>query len=820
MNVHSIDIIVRYNYKSIWERGDTVEIELSVRELVSFVMRRGSIDRPVASYERLQLGGRLHRSYQQRQTPPYLPEVSISRNVEYRDIIFSLTGRADGVIEDGDFVAIEEIKTTKRAVNKLLPADFPEYLAQAELYAYMYAKNKALTKIITRITFINTDTEEAKSHDFAFSISELEGRVFDILEKYYPFALLRAEGLRDFITSAKKLKFPFHDYRLGQQDIILDVFRTLRAGGRLFAEAPTGLGKTLSVCYGAVKAVGEGSGRRIFYLTPKSTVSEAPDSAFSLMREHGLKFRKIKLISKERSCLCRDALGDCSSDICPYSRGHYDRVRDALLALLCGHDDITPEIIVKTAREKSVCPHELMLDAALWCDVVICDCNYLFDPAVYLRRFFDDIEGAKASVAVIDEAHDLIDRAREMYSAQISLADFEKLLAYIPKSDFILYFPLVSLCDEFRTLAKRCRENEGFVGDEEYGTLLSEDSFYNLEDAADEFFKAAMKWLAVNADSGNEVFVDGRSLTSRIRDAAFLAKGYRDASRAADGKFLHFAAREGSKVTASVLCIDPSGRIDERLSRVGSAILFSATLTPMEYYCDLLGGKDAGQLSLPSPFDRENLFCGIMHKISTRYADRDRTVTAVVDIIERTVSARRGNYLVFLPSYEMLGRVVHAYTRITKKQNILCQKPNMTLAERDNFLKAFSEDGNVVGFAVLGGMFSESIDLVGDKLIGTIIVGTGLARLNIETNIIADYFAKTREAGFEYAYLYPAINKVLQAIGRVIRSEYDRGVCILIDDRYATPQYSRLLCRSVKGVRLIENTNALTSALREFWEEK
>lgn len=797
-----------------------MEVEISVRELVSFVMRRGSLDRAVASFDRLQLGGRLHRGYQSRQSPPYAAEVPLSVSIDFRDITFKISGRADGVTSEDCGAVVEEIKTTGRALTAVSPNDFPEYMAQADLYAYMYASENSLPGVTTRITFINTATEEWKSHDTYVSAEELRGKVLSILEAYYPFAKFSADGMANFISSAKKIKFPHHDYRLGQQDIILDTFRAVRGKKRLFVEAPTGLGKTLSVCYGAVKAIGEGGGRRIFYLTPKSTVSEAPDSAFSLMGAHGLIFRKINLTSKEKCCLCRDAAGECSSDICPYSRGHYDRVNDALKRLLEKYNNITPDAIKDIAREYRVCPHELMLDAALFCDVVICDCNYLFDPRVYLRRFFDEGYGGESAVALIDEAHDLVDRAREMYSARLELSDFERLSAYIPKSDFILYFPLISLIDGFKSLGEKCRENECMMGDEEYGTLLCDTPFRDITEAAGEFYMAAIKWLRVNGDNGAEVYVDGRSLTARVRDAAFEAKRYRDLVRGSDGKFLHLACRHGKNVTARLLCIDPSGKIDDRLSRVGSAVLLSATLSPIEYFCDLLGSEDAGRLTLPSPFDSENLFCGVMHKISTRYADRDRTVFAVGDIIERTVRAKSGNYLVFLPSYEMLRRTAAAYTKIAKNRKICVQKPDMTPAERTAFLDSFTEGGEVVGFAVLGGMFSESIDLAGDKLIGTIIVGTGLAGLNIETNIIADYFAKTKETGFEYAYLYPAMNKVLQAVGRVIRSEEDHGVCILIDDRYATPQYSKLLCRSVKGVKLIPTPDMLSSALCEFWENE
>lgn len=797
-----------------------MEITVSVRELVSFIMRRGSVDRSVASFERLNTGSKLHRSYQMKQKPPYIAEVPLFATVNYNDITFNINGRADGIISDEAHAIIEEIKTTSKSVSSASPEDFPEYIAQADLYAYMYALEKGFNKITTRITFINTESGEASSHDTVYGFEELRVRVFKLLQMYYPFALLYAHGSERFITSAKKLKFPHHDYRMGQKDIILETFRTVRRGERLFVEAPTGLGKTLSVCYGAVKAVGEGGARKIFYLTPKSTVGEAPDAAFGLMEKHGLEMRKIKLVAKDKCCLCKDALETCSSDICPYSNGHYERANNALLTLLNNCFDITAQDIIKIAKEKMVCPHELMLDAALWCDVIICDCNYLFDPRVYLRRFFGDGCDGSSAVALIDEAHDLVDRAREMYCAHIYSENFKKISPFIPKSDFILYFPLTNLIDSFDALSKKCNENTGYFEDEKYGTLLSENAFTNLYESAKEFYTAAFKWLRINGEGALETYVgEKKSLTSLVRDCTFEAKRYCDSVKASDEKFLHLAERKGSRTKASVLCMDPSARIDERLSRVGASVMFSATLTPMDYFCDLLGGKNAGRLVLPSPFDRENLFCGVINSISTRYSDRERTVVAVAEIIERTARAKGGNYLVFLPSYDMLKRTVSVYTRLVPGRKIVAQKPDMTKSEREKFLSAFSENSEIVGFAVLGGMFSESIDLVGEKLIGTVIVGTGLAGLNMETNIISDYFARTKESGFEYAYLYPAMNKVLQAVGRVIRSEEDRGVCVLIDDRYATPQYSRLLCSAIKGVKLIQNGDTLSRALSEFWSK-
>ncbi len=794
-------------------------VNISVRELISFVLRGGSLDRPHVSFARLRQGTALHQRVQGDAPEGYMPEVPLKSEITLGGVAFCLSGRADGIIDCGTTAIIDEIKSTSRALSSIKPSDYPEYTAQAECYAYMYAAEKGYSRVTVRLTFVSTETYECEHFDTVRTVDELRGRVVGLLTEYLPFAKIAAEGKENFISSAKKLKFPHRDFRLGQQDIILETFAAVRKGKRLVAQAPTGIGKTLSACYGAVKAIGEGAGRRIFYLTPKSTVGAAPTAAFDLMREHGLKARVITLFAKEKCCVGSMGPKDCTSVTCANANGHYERINDALFALLTRYGDVDKAAVDTVAREFCVCPYELMLDAATYCDVIICDCNYLFDPRVFLRRFFDDDCDVSENVALIDEAHDLVERAREMYSAQLSLSEFSGFAPLIPDSDFILCSPLKNIIGELSSLREKCTENHAFVGDGEYGTLLSTEPFNGVAEACREFFSAAMQWLRVNGDNAAEVPFGSHTLAYAVREAAYSAKRYADAAKRADGSFRHLAERRGERVRARVICIDPSSLLDYCMTRVRSAVLFSATLAPMDYFCDLLGAKNAARLQLPSPFERDQLFTAIMNKVSLRYADRERTLTAVVEIIDAVASSRFGNYLVFLPSYEMLTKVVHAYRRYDPEADIRVQKPNMTEAEKAKFLANFKEDGAVIGFAVLGGMFSESIDLAGDKLIGTVIVGTGLARLNLETNIVADYFQETREAGFEYAYLYPAMNKVLQAAGRVIRSETDRGVCVLIDDRYATPQYSHLLTDHLKDIRLVSSAEALLGALEEFWEE-
>ncbi len=797
-------------------------IHISVRELVGFVMRNGNADSRF-DFARMQTGSRLHRIVQAKAGEGYQAEVPLEATIEYKGLYYHLSGRADGIIDTGTNAIVDEIKSTTRPLSSLNPDYFPEYMAQADCYAYMYALRRGYAAVTTRLTFVQVGSADTECFDSRRTLDELRIRVERLLSSYHRFAKLKAESDAAMRTSAAKLKFPYHDYRIGQSDIILDSFRSIKRGRCLLVEAPTGIGKTLSVCYAAIKALGEGVGKRIFYLTPKSTVGAAPLAAFDQMRAHGLHIRVIVLTAKEKCCLCKQALSDCSSLLCPYSDGHYDRVSDALFELL-QNGTITPELTAKIAAVHKVCPYELSLDAALFCDVIICDCNYLFDPRVYLKRFFDEGCDPSENIALIDEAHDLVDRAREMYSASISLRSVAILRQMIPESDFILYQPLRNFVRALIGLKKLCAENLHMTDAGEIGSYLSREPFDELCEASADFASAAFEWLKTNGSALDGLTVPlaqdkERLIVDEVKDAAWAARVYAMSAEKADNHFRHFIEVRGEDVRAKLICMEPSKLLALRFARVRAAVLFSATLTPMDYFADLLCAKKARMLSLPSPFEREQLFTAVMDKVSLRYADREHAIDDVVEIIDAAVSARRGNYLVFLPSYAMLRKVAQCYKAIACGVRVITQKPDMSAADREAFLSKFKEGDAVVGFAVIGGVFAESVDLAGDRLIGTIIIGTGLAKLNSETNILAEYFAETRELGFEYAYLYPAMNRVLQAIGRVIRSENDRGICVLVDDRYSTREWAALFPEHMKGIRLIGSAEGLHRALLGFWKQ-
>ena len=809
-------------------------IKLSVRDLTDFICRTGSVDSR-SGISRMLEGTRLHGIIQSRQGKDYRREVSLAQTFRLDELIFELSGRADGILDEGDAFTIDEIKTTAQNLRYIREEDYPAYRAQAECYACMFALENKLDFVRTRLTFCNIETEECIFFYRDHTIEELLERVKSLLSEYKKWTLLRLDAERELRESAEKLKFPFREYRDGQSELVLAAFRAFRRHERLIAQAPTGIGKTMSVLYPAYKALGSGFGRRIFYLTSKTTLREAAENAVDLLRRHGLRTRGIVITAKEKICLCRDAVRDCSSIVCPYSSGHYDRVNDALYALLSGYESYNLTLIQEIAREYEVCPFELSLDAALFCDLIICDYNYLFDPNASLKRFFGDYYDGDGcipdeNILLIDEAHNLGERARDMFSSELVLEPFLRLLRTIPESDMLLYLPLRLLCREFLRLKRHCGEDNG-------GVFMSHKPFERFGELLDDFANAALEWQRANgfASSADETELDetGKPANQNailphraVADLRGLAREYLTSlklARLCADKFVNYVTvnEGGEDIRVKLYCLDPSELISKRLLRGRGAVLFSATLTPIEYFADLLDYGDAGRvtLELESPFERKNLFVAAMDKISTCYSDRANTIFQAAEVIAVTASAREGNYMAYFPSYRLMREVFREFVKLGTGFRCLMQKPDMSEPERESFLRQFAADGDgtLIGFAVLGGIFAEGIDLVGERLIGSIIIGVGLAKPNSESNLIAEYYGEAGMNGYNYAYLYPGINKVMQAAGRVIRTETDRGVVILVDDRYATPDYIRVLPKHWRGMNLIGDTKSLQSALKKFW---
>ena len=780
-------------------------MRLSVRELVEFVLRDGDIDNRNADPERMAEGSRIHRRIQREQGDCYEAEVSLSLTVDYEGITYTVEGRADGILTTGEGVLVDEIKTTALPLEEI-DGENRVHWGQVLCYAYMVARQRSLPRLEVQLTYCRRETGEIRRFVRPYAFEQLETFFQDLLFQYRMWAEMQEEwdGIRD--ASIRDLPFPFSSYRPGQRQLAAAVYRTVRDEGRLLCQAPTGIGKTISTLYPAVKALGEGYTEKLFYLTAKTITRQATMDACEKMAAQGLRLRTIVLTAKDKICFCRDAdgnrNGECNPDGCPYAKGHFSRVNDALYDLLGRCDLYSRAAVEACAREHRVCPFELQLDATLWCDCIVGDYNYLFDPQVYLRRFFDVPQGAYTFL--IDEAHNLVDRAREMYSASLSKSTAWAVKKVLHKKE-ALTRALAALNKAFLALREGDTEERTVTREAAADTLLSP-----LNQVADE----TALWLKTHPGAPEE---------DAVLSLYFDVLRYLKVAELYDGHYRTLLTFAKGDITARQFCVDPSALLSGCLSKGRSAVFFSATLTPLPYYRELLGaGEEAQTLLLPSPFPRGNLCLLIGDRVSTRFQDRTGSVEPVARMIGAAIKAKAGNYMVFFPSYAYMREVYEAFSALYPDQQTVLQAPNMKEAEREAFLEQFEArpQASILGFCVLGGIYSEGIDLKGDRLIGSIIVGVGLPQINPEQEVIRAYFEGRNHMGFAYAYQIPGMNKVHQAAGRVIRDDTDRGLVLLIDDRFTTFSYRRLLPDHWNGFQVVRTPSAVSSRIRSFWEER
>ena len=776
------------------------QVKLSIRALCEFVLKSGSLDNRFGGPERAQEGSRIHRKLQKAGGEWYRAEVYLKTSVPYGDFVFTVEGRADGVVETGRGFMIDEIKTTSLPIEMIDEDYEAAHWGQAMTYAYLYAKDNSLGEMEVQLTYYQIDTGQIKRFQRRFSFSQLELFFADLLKQYHFWAKLRADwqGIRN--QSIQSLAFPFEHYREGQRGLAAAVYRTVRDSGRLFCQAPTGIGKTMSTLYPAIKAMGEGEGERIFYLTAKTITRQAAEEAFALMRGKGLRVKTITLTAKDKICFLEQR--DCNPETCPYANGYFDRVKDALKQLLEGGDEYTRQSIEQAAKAHTVCPYELSLDLSLWADAIVCDYNYLFDPVVYLKRFFAD--GGGDYTFLIDEAHNLVDRARSMYSAELNKSDFLSLKKALGKENPLLAKALGQVNTVMVALRKQCTNGPVLVQKEPFDDALL---------ALQEFAAFCDEWLAQQEESP---FAD------QVLELYFAVSFFLRIAELYDGHYVNFLYRRGSELSWRQLCLDPSDVVNERLSWGRAAVLFSATLSPLDYFVSVLGGgEDTKRFALPSPFKQQNLCLLAADHISTRYRDRPESYEPIARLLYAMVTAKEGNYIAYFPSYQYLSEVFAAFQNICPQVQTLVQTSGMDEAQREDFLARFEKtEGTLLAFCVMGGIYGEGIDLKGDKLIGTAIVGVGLPQVGPQQDVLRDYFEEDRGQGFQYAYQYPGFNKVLQAAGRVIRGETDRGVVLLIDSRFTSPSYRQLWPAHWSHLKRVRGEDALQTALGEFWNAR
>ncbi len=816
-----------------------MDIRVSVRGLVEFILRSGDIDNRIhqASPDAMQEGGRIHRMIQKSMGPDYHAEIPLTYEKNYEKYNLIIEGRADGVLDrymdeplsslemgQSSFLPaeryapmIDEIKGTYRELAKM-KEPVPVHLAQAKCYAAMYLYERHYPEVDVRMTYCNMDTEEKKYFDFTFTYAEITGWFEDLVEKYRKWADFECDWALERTTSIKSVNFPF-TYRDGQKDLAAAVYRTIVHKKKLFLEAPTGTGKTISTVFPTVKAMGEGKVSKIFYLTAKTITRTVAEEAFGIMRTaQNLKFKTVTITARDKICFVDEAARNCNPVACPYAKGHYDRINDAIFDMLTNEDNFDRDTIVSYARKHEVCPFEMSLDMSLWSDGVICDYNYVFDPFVYLRRFFAD--GIRHDyVFLVDETHNLLERGREMYSAVLRKESFLDLKRTIKDFHPRIVTALGKCNNALLELKRECDEMVVYNSIERFiqpldrlSAIMSE----YLEDHSEGPFRDEILQF---------YFEISRFLTIYdLLDDHYVIYG----EYAEDGSFL-----------LRLSCVDPSRNLSACMSRGVSSILFSATLLPIQYYKSLLGGDDKDfEIYAKSVFDPARLGIFIGADVTSRYSRRnDDMYYKVAHYIHSVVSARSGNYLIFFPSHQFLEEVCSVYEDNfynPDTTDILVQKSFMTEEAREDFLGRFSEgnnldlsqiihmdmevveDKNVLGFCVMGGIFSEGIDLKYDSLIGVIVVGTGIPMVCNEREVIRDYFEKRGLDGFDYAYKYPGMNKVLQAAGRVIRTSEDIGVVALLDDRFLQTAYRTLFPREWRGYKTVLSTS-VNNEISHFW---
>ena len=775
-------------------------IRISVRSLVEFILREGDIDNRVSgSMEKdaMLLGGKIHRKIQSRMGTNYTAEVPLKIQMPCDGFVLQIEGRADGVLKDDGKVLIDEIKGILRSLEHL-EAPVPVHLAQAKCYAYIYAVQNSLKCIDVQMTYCQMETEEIRRFCQEFEFQELQTWFQDLVTQYEKWAKFEIEWRNVRNDSIRQIEFPF-PYREGQRDLVVSVYRTILRKKKLFIQAPTGVGKTMATVFPAVRAVGEGLGEKIFYLTAKTITRTVAEQAFSLLKEKGLLYKTITLTAKEKICFCEEA--ECNPDACPYAKGHFDRVNDAVFDLITHSGDWSREVLEEQAKKHMVCPFEMSLDVSNWADAVICDYNYAFDPQAHLKRFFTE-SGKGEYLFLIDEAHNLVERGREMYSASLYKEDLLEVRKLVKAEDPKLAKGLSECNQQFLELKREC-EHYQILKSVSHIALKLMNVLSKLEDYLEECKDAEKK--------------------KRVLDFYFAVRSFLNIHDIMDENYVIFSEMmEDGRFQIKLFCVNPAVNLQNYLEQGNSTIFFSATLLPVHYYKKLLSvEKDDYAVYAHSSFPQENKFLFIGTDVSTRYTRRgESTYQRFARYIAVMAEQKKGNYMAFFPSYRFLEEVHTCFLEcVDHEVDSICQVSYMDEEQREEFLEEFEQERekSLVAFCVMGGIFSEGIDLTDDKLIGAVIAGTGLPQVCTEREILKQYFNVADMDGFDYAYLYPGMNKVLQSAGRVIRTESDRGVILLLDDRFRAMRYREVFPREWQQYQLGSVKN-LEQEIRTFWE--
>ena len=783
-----------------------ITLSLSVHQIVDFLFRSGDIDDRIYNTSSMLEGTRLHKFYQDRQGNNYLKEYYLKYIFYVDDYELIVDGRSDGIIL-GPIVTIEEIKTTIDDLDHFFKENEMWHLAQAEFYAYIYAKNNNLNKINISLMYFSQNKKDRLKKLYNYDFDILEQKIYCYLNDYlsYQKTFLIKERIRD--ESLKNLSFPFPFIRNGQNELIESTIECVLNHTSNFVEASTGIGKTISTLYGSLCLMKDKRIDKIFYSTPKNSGFLSAINALNIFKNKDVRLTSVEIIAKDKACLNKKRIGKCNPDECKFTIGYYDKLKEVIKEIVLNNDIIDANLIKKYALKYTMCPFELSLDLSLLSDVIISDYNYLFDPISQLKRYFESPDKQYKMIALIDEAHNMVNRSVDMFSSILSSSSFFKALTDLKKIRNKQIMKIYNSLEEYFNyyLEFDFSEQKEFILDS-----LNIDFVLRLKKYNEEIKKYRLKhkkFKSENVDNFN------RDLYRFLLIYDYYIK-YKDQYK------LFIRSEKEDEITLNMMCLDASKFIVSSLNHFEGSIFFSATLSPIDYYINLIvnNNNNVKTLSLPSPFKKENFKVLVDNSTSFIYKDRLLTIDKIRDYILTFSKKRKGNYMVFCPSYKYLETL-----KLVLKDddlNIIYQEKNMTNVSKDLFLNEFKEKVNktTVGVVVLGGIFSEGIDLVGDRLNGVIILGIGLPSISFENELKKEYYNSLSYNGFEYAYINVGINKITQALGRLIRSENDKGIALLIDYRYKNKTYIPLFNDKWSNHKVIKNKYELEDELDKFYK--
>lgn len=774
------------------------QIELSVHELVDFVLRKGDIDSRSFNSMTMQEGTRIHNIYQSKQGSNYLKEYPLKGIFSYEDSLVYLSGRSDGIILE-EVPIIEEIKSTNCDLNSFFKENEEWHLGQAICYGYLYAIEKGLDKVKIRLTYISQVNNDILKKNYCYKTDELLTKIHQYFDVYFQFARIIETRKNRRNESLSELRFPFSNAREGQMELIDFTKQAIESADSRFAEASTGIGKTMATIFSTLSYLKEDKLDKVFYLCPKNTNFDNAAKALEILNKEGYLLSYTEIRARSKMCPYKLEKA-CNPDDCPLTVGYYSKLKDVLKDCLVHENLLNSEIIDKYAEKYDVCPFELSLDFSVYTDFVVCDYNYAFHPISYLRRFFEVPDKTYRIFALVDEAHNLIDRARDMFTVTFSEEDYKNLKKELkgyrnPEINKIL-----------RKINQDLRLFKQFEFNDQPIILEQLDSKFiqHITKLRSEINVLETDNPKLKLKKGKDFLID---LYKFIVINDLLNDGFKIIL---DNKY--------DNLTIKLFCIDPSSFINKSLFHFLGTLFFSATLTPIDYFQKVNLNRDGFKtISLPSPFNPNNFFLIINDNISIKYKDRDKTLEEVVKEINIFVSKKVGNYLIFVPSFEY-SRKIEKY--FINDSRFVFQTATMTNKDKDEFLANFKENPQEsrIGVCVISGSFAESIDLTGDRLIGVVVVGVGLPQVNFENNLVKDFYIQKEMNGYEFAYMNPGINKVLQALGRVIRTQNDKGSALIIDSRYAQSHYFSVLKERYKNYTKIKDSNGLIKALNSFYK--